>query len=113
MALRNILILGAIAGIASCGGSRSAPGNDSGTAAGLDGATMTELDGSISGSDAGLSADGASSGMEGSAPPGDGASPASDASTSPAGLHAVMGTGGRAGHLVDQAGHVVVLHGAD
>jgi len=116
MALRNMLILAAIAGIASCGGSRSAPGNDSGTAAAFDGGTIAEMDGStMSGSDAGttLAADGASPGMEGSAPPGDGASPTSDANTSPAGLHAVMGTGGRAGHLVDQAGHVVVLHGAD
>ncbi|MGH7298416.1 MAG: glycoside hydrolase family 5 protein, partial [Polyangiaceae bacterium] len=31
----------------------------------------------------------------------------------PAGLHVVMGSGGSPGHIVDGAGNVVQLHGAD
>ncbi|MGO9834889.1 MAG: glycoside hydrolase family 5 protein [Polyangiaceae bacterium] len=110
-----LLLLAAAASIAaSCGSGAKSTGGDSGT--GLDTGTTTSGDGgAMSGNDAGTGppADDASSGTDGNAPGTDGASPTSDASAAPVGLHAVMGTGGRAGQILDKSGHVVVLHGAD
>lgn len=107
-----------IAVLSCCCAACGTGGSTSDTASGSPGSTSSgaSADASRPGS---IDGGGAGSGTDAGGAPTDAGSgsdvgsPDSGASATPIGLHAVMGTGGRAGQIVDSSGHPVVLHGSD
>lgn len=115
---RVVLSIAALSCTGACAATGSTPGGDGGATpshvnasggSSTDGAAFvgsneggaaTEVDGGIASTDGGSNPEG-------------GSPESGTTNMPPLGLHAVKGTGGRAGQIVDANGNVVVLHGAD